>query len=514
MSRLHEIVQRLTPALVSVAFLSTDRPVSGVVLLDPVSPEPVGDEQLVLAVGVAEGDAATELVRQGMGCALFVRSAAVTSTLTEAARAADLSLLVVPDDMPWLHLLTLLQSALDPPGVSAVDDDLFSVANSVAAMVGGPVTIEDPQSHLLAFSGHQDVVDAARIATILGRQAPREHLDRMREYGVFQRLYGAADPIHVPGRPPDILPRAAVAIRAGDEILGSIWVAIAEPLGAPQREALTQAAAMTALHLLRRRAAADYGRRSRQELLGRLLSGRADAASDWPSSAPAAYRAITVDVRHAGGEGDDEWTRQRIAEALQTHLAGAVRRAVTGLVDGRVYAVTASPETAASTMLGLLTNFVSRFATARGHVLTIGVGLPVRRLTELPDSRRQADLAHRVADQRRNGSAVTDFEQVAAEALLLHISDNFSQEPWTDVSAVRRIEAYDGEHQTRLAATLRTWLDCHGDAEVAARLLGVHTNTVRNRIKQLGAQSLLDVTDPVQRLVAQLHLFSRREDPA
>ncbi len=48
------------------------------------------------------------------------------------------------------------------------DDDLFSVAGSLAELLGAPVTIEDENSTVLAYSGGEQAVDEARIGTILG----------------------------------------------------------------------------------------------------------------------------------------------------------------------------------------------------------------------------------------------------------------------------------------------------------------------------------------------------------
>ena len=53
------------------------------------------------------------------------------------------------------------------------------------------------------------------------------------------------------------LPRVAVSVRAGDEVLGSIWAVVPEPLSPERLGALTDSAKLVALHLLRVRAGAD-----------------------------------------------------------------------------------------------------------------------------------------------------------------------------------------------------------------------------------------------------------------
>jgi hypothetical protein len=78
-----------------------------------------------------------------------------------------------------------------------------------------------------AYSARQDEADPPRIATILGRQVPEHYTRLFRERGVFQQLYRSERPIWInpaTSESDDVLPRVAVAVRAGDEVLGSIWV--------------------------------------------------------------------------------------------------------------------------------------------------------------------------------------------------------------------------------------------------------------------------------------------------
>src|SRR5581483_5563521 len=49
------------------------------------------------------------------------------------------------------------------------------------------------------------------------------------------------------------MPRVAVAVRAGNEVLGSIWAAVPRRLSPERERALTEAAGFVALHLLRHR---------------------------------------------------------------------------------------------------------------------------------------------------------------------------------------------------------------------------------------------------------------------
>ena len=55
-------------------------------------------------------------------------------------------------------------------------------------------------------------------------------------------------------------------------------------------------------------------------------------------------------------------------------------------------------------------------------------------------------------------------------------------------------------------ATLRAYLDAHGDVGAAAERLGVHPNTLRYRLRRLGELTGVDLRDPDARLVTELQL--------
>ncbi|MFD0392985.1 hypothetical protein ACFQ3Z_11590 [Streptomyces nogalater] len=94
----------------------------------------------------------------------------------------------------------------------------------MAALVGGSVTIEDTESRVLAHSSTQENVDEMRRLTILGRRVPAWRVAAMRDAGFFRALWTTDDVLHrrAQGDNPE---RLVCAVRAGGEVLGSVWVA-------------------------------------------------------------------------------------------------------------------------------------------------------------------------------------------------------------------------------------------------------------------------------------------------
>ena len=102
------------------------------------------------------------------------------------------------------------------------------------------------------------------------------------ELGVFRELYREHRPVVV--NPADLgadaitKQRVAIAVRAGDEVLGSIWAAMDGEVTPERSAALQDAAKLVALHMLRVRAGADVQRRLRTDLVSTRSGGRCGRA--------------------------------------------------------------------------------------------------------------------------------------------------------------------------------------------------------------------------------------------
>ena len=136
----------------------------------------------MLAVGVrpgtAQGDALLAAAAQAGAAAVVFKT---TPDLAELVRdrSPGVAVLAVPEEMTWTQLHALLSlsrfaTATGAAGIAGVPlGDLFALANAIAGVVGGAVTIEDPARRVLAYSTLGDQpIDAARRGSILGRQVP------------------------------------------------------------------------------------------------------------------------------------------------------------------------------------------------------------------------------------------------------------------------------------------------------------------------------------------------------
>lgn len=489
-------------------------PVSGVVIHDSYDATPPPPGSLVLGVGAHEPpEVAALLHRLGSARAvgLVVRAPlTIDEGVRRAVAASRVALLVLTRGASWTQLTALLRSVPrdgDGPvqtGTPAVD--LFALANAVSALVDAPITIEDLNACPIAFSARQDEADPTRFETILSRRCPDRFRELLEERGVYGRLYRSDRP--VPVLIPGAAPRVAVALRAGDEVLGAMW-AVTHGLTPEREQAFADAAELVALHIVRQRAGANIDRRLRSELVATVLGGgeRASGAASrlGIATVPAVVMALgTVDTDRTA-PARVEADRQRLADAFAVHLFAAHPEASAALLGEVLYGILPARGEDGDRRA---VRIAEEFRVRTGHRLgcVVGVGRVAATGADLVQSRRDAERALRVVRTGSPGRPVVRISDVYAEALILELSDLVISETSPPDGSMRRLIEYDAEHGAQLVVSLRAWLDAFGDVNAAAAAVHVHPSTFRYRLRRVAEVGGFDLEDGDQRFAAMLQL--------
>jgi sugar diacid utilization regulator len=517
---LAQLCADLGPDLIDVvvAPAGLDVGLRGVAFHDPLDVEGAGalDRHVVLAVGVASTDPGLEGVLRAAAAAgasaVSYRGAPRTPRdLIEIADTLGVAMLKVGPAVAWGDVYELIHASLtadrsdDRPQLSGPGlSDLFALADATAALAGGPITIEDAQSRVLAFSGGQ-TIDEGRMATVLDRRVPERWLRELRQHGILDQLRASEDVIHV--HLAGSQPRRAVAIRIAATTVGSIWLAgTDEALSEDADEALRRAAKVAALHLMRRRATDDLERRLRGRALAALLRGHGPSAPALRQIGLPAEGGFVVVVIQLSLQDPGSAPRlgERLVDLVSVHLNAYRRQAVATLFDERVY-VLAGVRGAADreTLRRITADCIERARHALGVDLRAGIGRPVEAPEQLAEARRSADLAVELG-----GSAerVVAFEEVHGRALLADVETFVAGRAEVLSPELRALLEHDREHATEYLRTLRCFLDALGNATLAAQRLHVHVNTVRYRMRRVTAITGCDLNDGDARLALELEL--------
>src|SRR3954451_4089158 len=517
---LRTLIERLHPALFELvaAPRGLDIAVADPVILDPSEQSSAGDGAIVLAVGIDSDRAISTLLHSlatsGVAAAVVKRAGSLEESIVADATEAGIAVLLAPPGLSWGQLYTLLLTATSAaPGhvgsaPGAPLGDLFALANALAGVVGGATTIEDPNNRVLAYSNLDHPIDPARQETILGRQVPDSWIQRLHDAGVFRRLWHTDEVIRIADftdADEAYLPRIAIAVRAGGELLGSIWVIEGtQPLGEEAERTLRDSADIAALHLLRHRAAVDVERQRRAEALLALLDGTdrgglAREALDIDISRPTVVVAFDVGT---GGDASTVVATQRVADLVAVYCESYRRQAAAAATSSRVYASLPAGDDAAAT---LGTAIVDRAAKALRLRLRAGIGSAAETLDAVAASRREAGevvgVLATMPDRR-----VASIGTVRAQVILQRLRDVSDRDPGLVAGKVAILAEQDAAKGTAWVQTLRAYFDAFGDMASAAAMVNVHPNTFRYRLRRITEVFGLDLADPDERLIAELQL--------
>jgi len=451
--------------------------------------------------------------RERVPVAIFVKepSAALVSTAVEAGSAV----VSVDPRARWERLYQLVNHVLEHHGDRAdtADDsgtDLFGLAQSLADRIHGMVSIENAQSHVLAYSASNDEADELRRLSILGRAGPPEHLEWIGQWGIFDALRSGGEVIRVAERPElGLRPRLAVGIhqpaadaRRPPVFAGTIWVQQgSQPLADDADEMLRGAAVLAGRIMSRLAARPSTHARRVQQLLG-LTDADALAHVDVTAVAGELGLAADGDAALIGWDAADGSPRHtRLSDVIALSASAFRHDAQVAARGARTYVLL--PQTQNRSVTSWVRGTIGALRTELGIQLRAAIAAPVTNLAGVAAARIEVD---RVLDSA--GRHPISFGQVTslAEARTTVLLDEIVTLVGSDERLIDpRIMSLRDDDPV-LAETLRTYLDTFGDIATAAQALRVHPNTVRYRVRRIEKVLSTSLADPEVRLLFSLGL--------
>lgn len=479
----------------------------------------------VLAVGIDSVQAPALIARYaGTASALVLaHHCTLAETAVDDAATRGTAILRLTPGVSWrtvTHQITTLLKAGRRP-VSSTDEfdqipdgDLFELANVLCRLIDAPVTIEDRNTNVLAFSVRQDEADYVRVASILQRTRPHDYVETSMD-AVLQ----STDPIFVPAAPTVddrvIMPRMAVAIRDGEHLLGSIWAVVQAPLSSQRVRVLSDAARVATHHM--RTSASQRDSSVVEELMSAVLDGgvsAVEAAARLEITTPAVVISVELGEVTTPASASEltgylsrvAW-RARIRSALSLHLRGISTQSLTASLANRVYAIVPLDGRDPAHITSACQSFVERIGT--NPPLYVGLGRAAAAVEDLSRSREDADSAAHALHTLADGRHVAAAADILVDSLLVDLRELADRGSRGPTGPFARLLEYDQLRSAHLVETLRAWLDAFGDVTAASNGCGVHSNTFRYRLMRIGEVGEVDLNDADQRfaLAFQLRLF-------
>lgn len=498
-----------------------DLPVASAALIDSddvrlgLAPS-AGAADLFFLLGVSENDALRWVEQQSARrapTAIFMKEP--SAALVSRAAAAGTAVVAVDPRARWERLYRLVNHVFEHHGDGALHDsgtDLFSLAQSVAEHTHGMVSIEDAQSHVLAYSASSDEADELRRLSILGRAGPPEHLAWIAQWGIFDALRSRPDAVRVAERPElGLRPRLAIGIfapavdeRRAPAFIGTIWVQQGSRPLADDSEDILRGAAVLAARIMARLAAAPSTHAVRvQELLG---LGETDAPVEVEliarelGVAPGGRAAVIGFSGWAGASDTGGTASTRVADVLALSASAFRHDAQMASLGSRVYVLFPSTGKAVTSWAR---GTVAALRAELGLQLHAVIASPITGLAGAAAARADVD---RVLDtaERHPGTlaAVTSLAEARTTVLLDEIVTAIAADERLIDPRVQTLRA----DEPVLAETLGVYLDCFGDVAASAQHLHVHPNTVRYRIRRVEQLLGASLNDADVRLLLSLSL--------
>ena len=386
---------------------------------------------------------------------------------------------------------------------------LSAIAESLGTMLRCTVAIDDAAGRLLASAG-----DGRRSGSQDRRVAAAYEQARER-LGEELDLETVVIPPGEPGGEGMVVP-----VVLDETAAGYLWALQPRtPFGPPQRQALTRAAAVIALALLRERTAQEVELRLSRDFFDDLFDAEGQSAEALLDRArqlgadlsrPHTVLVIRRDpvpeqtcTRHADREA---YAQRSLLSLIQRTGAGWGGATLTATRSDHVVVLWNDTENdrPALEFAEHLRREVQAYAS--GWTATISVGPRCADIREYGDAYRLTcgvlDLVQR--SERRD--RVVSLDSIGAYRPLLQVKRPQELQCFAE-SMLGTVHTYDRRHQTKLSDTLHSYMTNRCNVSVTAKALHVHPNTVAYRLRRVEELLGVDLSDPQAMLHLQLAIM-------
>jgi sugar diacid utilization regulator len=394
-------------------------------------------------------------------------------------------------------------------GVVLRGGGLPAIAASLATMLRCTVVIDDAAGRLLAS------------ATSTGRPGARDHRVAEAHEQARARLRSGTDPQPVESSSDPGGPECLVApVLLEDEAAGHLWALQAPtPLGPPQRQALSRAAAVVALALLRDRTAQEVEWRLSRDFFDDLFdsdgqSGETLHARARQLGADLSHPHTVLVIRRDPAPEQTGTVHQDREAYAQRSLLSLVQRTVAGWGGATLTATRsdhvvvlwdeAEHDRPALEFAEHLRREIQAYAS--GWTATISVGPSCADVGEYGDAYRLTCGVLDLVQQSDRRDRVVSLDSVGAYRLLLQVKRPQELRCFAE-SMLSTVHDYDARRQTKLGDTLHRYMSSRCNVSVTAKALHVHPNTVAYRLRRVEELLGVDLSDPQAMLHLQLALM-------
>ncbi|MGG4437874.1 PucR family transcriptional regulator [Priestia megaterium] len=391
-------------------------------------------------------------------------------------------------------------------------DTLEEFADRISEVLNCPITIEDANHRLLAYSTHDERTDQARIATIIGRRVPEKVINNLWKEGIIPKLLETNEPVRVKNiNEIGLGDRIAISIWKNEEVLGFIWaVEIEKALGKEEVELLKKAANVLKNKLLQLQIR-KYKREERsQELFWKLLTGhiksRQEISEAFYEAQITAPSTFSIAIFRFQEDITPEAERQ-ISYMLKTMHRLKI---VLYTIDCNDLILLLSLD-AVENPLDEQRDFADYF---RGNMYErFDVTQIKASCSSIYSSHDHIEKSYKealnVLDMKskfpEETKEIINYQELGIYQFLDVILEKRVQDQFENHS-LKKLTDYDLRHNSNLVETLEVFLNNDNNINEAAKELNVHMNTLSYRLKRISEIGDINLKDVNQKMTLYIDI--------
>jgi DNA-binding PucR family transcriptional regulator len=395
---------------------------------------------------------------------------------------------------------------------NAAFDSLDEFADLISQVLNCPITIEDANHRLLAYSTHDERTDAARISTIIGRRVPEKVINQLWKEGTIPTLLKTHEPIRVKDMNDiGLKSRVAVSIWKQDEVIGFIWaIEIDTALTEEDFNLLKKAADAAKNKLLQLQRRKNKKEEHSQELFWKLLTGHLRGDKEIIENfhmldiIPSPFFAVAVFKFQQNITSKEE---QNISYLLKT---SQVMKFMLYTVDCDQLILLVSAANIENPFTEL-DHFVKTFIWKMEERYDIKDIIPAYSsiYVEYQKIGKAFKEALAVLSIKQKFPVETkgifNYQKLGIYQLFEVILEKRQHEDYENYS-LKRLHAYDQKHNSNLVETLEVFFNKDNNINDASKALNVHANTLNYRLKRIAEIGDINFKDSNQKVILYLDL--------
>ncbi len=393
-----------------------------------------------------------------------------------------------------------------------LNGDLVEFADRVSAVLGCPITIEDANHRLIAYSMHDDSTDQARIATIIGRRVPEKVINSLWREGVIPKLLKDPSPVLIPSiTEVGLGKRAAISIRKNQEVLGFIWaLETTKEFTEHDLHFLELAAKEAKNQLLQLQMRKKRKDESYQEFLWKLLTGHYEdeadiyeKLSDYGMAVPEVFTTIVFTF-------PDEITTETERNISYMLTTTQKVKPLFFTININHLIVLASP-VISNPFPASINDFISVFTSQMETRFSVrgiqgAAGQSYTSLSKAQDTYQEALYTLKI---KRIFPEITSTLHLYSDLGIYQYLDVLStnQRRGAEHKGLLSLKEYDAKNQTDLVRTLHMYLQHDGNPYDTANSLHLHVNTIHYRLKRISEIGRIELKNPLVKMALFFELL-------